>query len=99
MSKQRMPISAKIGPVLKQVRDALGLKQESVAQQAGLSAVAVCRMENGLTCSASDNYEREAEALGVSYELVTFVAGALAQRSSDLLTAEELGLILASRRL
>lgn len=97
--KQRMPVSAKIGPVLMQLREALGIKQEDAATQADLTPVTVSRMENGLTCSAADTYEREAEVLGIDYEVVVALAAALARRDENLLTPHEIALALASRRL
>jgi transcriptional regulator with XRE-family HTH domain len=97
--KQRMPVSGKLGPVLMQLREALGIKQEDAATQADLTPVTLSRMENGLTCSAADTYEREAEALGIDYELVVALAAALARRDENLLTPQEIALALASRRL
>jgi transcriptional regulator with XRE-family HTH domain len=97
--KQRMPVSGRIGLVLKQLRLALGIKQEDAATQADMTPVAVSRMENGLTCSAADSYEREAEVLGVNYEVVVALAAALARRDDWVLTPQEIALALASRRL
>lgn len=99
LGKHRMPVSGRIGLVLKQLREALGIKQEEAATHASLTPVAVCRMENGLTCSAADNYEREAEALGLGYDLVVALAAALARRNDTLLTPQEIALALASRHL
>lgn len=99
LGKQRMPVSSRIGLVLKQLREALGIKQEDAATQADLTPVTVCRMENGLTCSAADTYEREAEVLGIDYEVVVAMAAALARRDENLLTPQEIALALASRRL
>ena len=99
LGKHRMPVSGRIGLVLKQLREALGIKQEDAATQADLTPVAVCRMENGLTCSAADNYEREAEALGIDYEVVVALAAALARRNDTVLTPQEIALALAARHL
>lgn len=99
LSKERMPVSGRTGPVLMQLREALEIKQADAASLACLSPVAVSRMENGLTCSAADNYEREAAALGLDYALVISLAAALAQRNAFVLTRQEIALALASRRL
>ena len=94
-----MPVSGRTGPVLMQLRQALEIRQQDAATRACLSHVAVSRMENGLTCSAADNYEREAEALGLDYALVISLAAALAQRNAFVLTHQEIALALASRHL
>jgi transcriptional regulator with XRE-family HTH domain len=99
LGKERMPVSGRIGPVLMQLREALGIKQEDAATQADLTPVTVSRMENGLTCSAADSYEREAKVLGIDYEVVVALAAALARRNDTVLTPQEIALALAARHL
>ena len=99
LGKHRMPVSGRIGWVLKQLREALDIKQEDAATLATLTTVAVCRMENGLSCSFADDSEREAAALGIDYELVVSLAAALARRGEYVLTPQEIALALAARHL
>ncbi len=98
-SKERMPVSYCLGLVLKLLREALGLNQETVAHHASLSVVGLCRMENGLTCSAADNYERVAEALGLDFGLVVTLAAKLAKREDVRLTEKEITLAQLSSQL
>ena len=97
--KERMPISASLGPVMGQLRRALGIRQEDAAHEAGITPVALCRMERGLTCSSSDSYEREAQALGIDYELICQLAARLAREGRRDLTPREISMALLSRRL
>ena len=97
--KERMPISANLGPVMGQLRRALGIRQEDAEHEAGITPVALCRMERGLTCSSSDSYEREAQALGIDYELICQLAARLAREGRRDLSPREISLAMLSRRL
>lgn len=73
-AKSQRPISRQIGPQLKAQRLARNMTLEEVAEKSKLTVAAIYRMENGLTCSASNSYEAVAEAIGVSYGVVVHQA-------------------------
>lgn len=81
--KDQRPISKNIGPLLKQARLKHGLTLKSVAEQAGITSAALFRLENAMTCSASNTYERVAEAMGVNYALIVHEAGILSSLGSN----------------
>ena len=63
--KEMMPITQCLGPVLRGHREKSGLTIEVVARRAGITPVALHRLETCKASSLGDTYERVAEAIAL----------------------------------
>lgn len=72
--KEMMPITQRLGPVLREHREKLGLTIEAVARRAGITPVALHRLETCQACSLGDTYERVAGAMNLDYDLIVHEA-------------------------
>lgn len=61
------PVTAKTGEVLRRHREQQVLTQEAVATKAGITPVALHKVETGKSSPKSDTLERVAAALGMRY--------------------------------
>ncbi|MBL9132347.1 MAG: helix-turn-helix domain-containing protein [Verrucomicrobiaceae bacterium] len=73
-AKEMMPVTGRLGAVLRRWREQMGKSLEEVAEAAGLTPVGLHNLETGKASSKSDSYERVAEALGLCYPLIVLEA-------------------------
>lgn len=78
--KEMMPITQCLGPVLRGHREKSGLTIEVVARRAGITPVALHRLETCKASSLGDTYERVAEAMKLDYDLIVHEAALQARR-------------------
>ena len=81
--KEMMPTTSHVGPVLRRHRERLGLTLEVVAKAAGITVVALHRLETGQACSKGDTYERVAVAMDLNYDLIVHEAALEARDDPD----------------
>lgn len=72
--KEMTPITSRIGPLLRKHRQEQGLSIEEVARRAGITPVALHRLETCQSCSLGVTYERVARALELNYALIVHEA-------------------------
>ena len=80
-AKEMMPTTRNLGPVLREHRERLGLTIEEVARRAGITPVALHRLETCQACSKGDTYERVAEAMNLDYDLIVHEAALRSRRA------------------
>jgi len=73
-AKEMMPTTSHLGPVLRQHREELDLTIEEVADKAGITPVALHRLETRQSSSKGDTYERVAVAMDLDYDLIVHEA-------------------------
>jgi len=78
--KEMTPITRELGPVLRQHRERLGLTLEAVAKVAGITLLALHRLETGLSSSFGDTYERVAAPMKRDYDLIVHEAALRSRR-------------------
>lgn len=78
--KEMMPTTRHIGPVLREHRERLGLTMDQVAKWAGISIVALHRLETCQSNSFGDTYERVAVAMHLDYDLIIHEAALRSRR-------------------
>lgn len=82
-TKEMMPTTSHLGPVLRRHRERLGLTLEVVARAAGITPVALHRLETGRACSKGDTYERVAVGMKLNYDLIVHEAALEARHDPD----------------
>lgn len=85
LRKEMMPITSQVGPVLRRHREKRRLTLEVVAKAAGITPVALHRLETGLACSMGDTYERVAVAMKLNYDLIVHEAALEARKPPHVL--------------
>jgi len=81
--KEMMPTTSHVGPVLRRHRERLGLTLEVVAKAAGITTVALHRLETRQSSSKGDTYERVAVAMDLDYDLIVHEAALEARDDPD----------------